>query len=76
VRVGIVDVGANTVRLLVAARDGDAVAVREERVQLGLGEEIERTGGSRRSKLEETRATAATRVRGPASSAARASRCS
>jgi exopolyphosphatase/pppGpp-phosphohydrolase len=45
VRVGIIDVGANTVRLLVAARDRDRVAaVREDRVQLGLGEEIEHTG--------------------------------
>lgn len=64
VRVGIVDVGANTVRLLVAGRDGDSlVAVREERVQLGLGEEIERTGGISDDKLEETALTAAARVR-------------
>jgi exopolyphosphatase / guanosine-5'-triphosphate,3'-diphosphate pyrophosphatase len=64
VRVGIVDVGANTVRLLVAARDGERiVAVREERVQLGLGEQIEQTGRISEEKLEETAATAATRVR-------------
>jgi exopolyphosphatase/guanosine-5'-triphosphate,3'-diphosphate pyrophosphatase len=64
VRVGIVDVGANTVRLLVAGRDGDSlVAVREERVQLGLGDEIERTGGISDEKLEETALTAAARVR-------------
>jgi exopolyphosphatase/guanosine-5'-triphosphate,3'-diphosphate pyrophosphatase len=64
VRVGIVDVGANTVRLLVAARDGErVVAVREERVQLGLGEQIEQTGRISEEKLEETAATAATRVR-------------
>jgi exopolyphosphatase / guanosine-5'-triphosphate,3'-diphosphate pyrophosphatase len=64
VRVGIVDVGANTVRLLVAARDGEHLAsVREERVQLGLGEEIEQTGQISEDKLEETAATAATRVR-------------
>jgi exopolyphosphatase / guanosine-5'-triphosphate,3'-diphosphate pyrophosphatase len=64
VRVGIVDVGANTVRLLVAARDGERlVAVREERVQLGLGEQIERAGRISEEKLEETAATAATRVR-------------
>jgi exopolyphosphatase/guanosine-5'-triphosphate,3'-diphosphate pyrophosphatase len=64
VRVGIVDVGANTVRLLVAARDGGRlVSVREERVQLGLGEEIERTGAISEEKLEETAATAANRVR-------------
>jgi exopolyphosphatase/guanosine-5'-triphosphate,3'-diphosphate pyrophosphatase len=64
VRVGIVDVGANTVRLLVAARDGDRIVpIREERAQLGLGEEIERTGRISEEKLEETALTAATRVR-------------
>jgi exopolyphosphatase / guanosine-5'-triphosphate,3'-diphosphate pyrophosphatase len=64
VRVGIVDVGANTVRLLVAARDGERlIAVREERAQLGLGEEIERTGEISEDKLEETALTAAARVR-------------
>lgn len=64
VRVGIVDVGANTVRLLVAARDGEKlVAVREERVRLGLGEQIEQTGRISEEKLDETAATAATRVR-------------
>jgi exopolyphosphatase / guanosine-5'-triphosphate,3'-diphosphate pyrophosphatase len=64
VRVGIVDVGANTVRLLVAARDGDTVAaVREERVQLGLGEQIERTGAISEEKLDEAALTAATCVR-------------
>jgi exopolyphosphatase / guanosine-5'-triphosphate,3'-diphosphate pyrophosphatase len=63
-RVGIVDVGANTLRLLVAAGDGDRVlSIREERVQLGLGEEIERTGEISDEKLEQTAATAATRVR-------------
>ena len=63
-RVGIVDVGANTVRLLVAARDGERlVPVREERVQLGLGEEVERTGELSEEKLEETALTAAARVR-------------
>jgi exopolyphosphatase / guanosine-5'-triphosphate,3'-diphosphate pyrophosphatase len=64
VRVGIVDVGANTVRLLVAADDGDRlVAVREERVQLGLGEEIERTGRISDDKLEQAALAAAARVR-------------
>jgi exopolyphosphatase / guanosine-5'-triphosphate,3'-diphosphate pyrophosphatase len=64
VRVGIVDVGANTVRLLVAARDGERlVAVREERVQLGLGEQIEQTGRISKEKLDEAAATAATCVR-------------
>src|SRR6185312_8691674 len=62
--VGIVDVGANTVRLLVAARDGERlVPVREERVPLGLGEEVERTGELSEEKLEETALTAAARVR-------------
>jgi exopolyphosphatase / guanosine-5'-triphosphate,3'-diphosphate pyrophosphatase len=62
--VGILDVGANTVRLLVAARDGEQlVAVREERVQLGLGEEIERHGRISDEKLDDTAATAATCVR-------------
>ena len=64
VRVGIVDVGANTVRLLIAAQDGRRlVSVREERVQLGLGDEIERTGRISDEKLEDTAATAASRVR-------------
>jgi exopolyphosphatase/guanosine-5'-triphosphate,3'-diphosphate pyrophosphatase len=64
VRVGIVDVGANTVRLLVAARDGERlVALREERVQLGLGEQIEQTGRISKEKLDETAATVATCVR-------------
>ena len=54
VRVGIVDVGANTLRLLVAAReDGRLVALREQRVQLGLGEE----------KLAEATAVARAHVR-------------
>jgi exopolyphosphatase / guanosine-5'-triphosphate,3'-diphosphate pyrophosphatase len=45
VRVAIVDVGANTLRLLVAVPDGRLVLpVHEEREQLGLGEEVERYG--------------------------------
>jgi exopolyphosphatase / guanosine-5'-triphosphate,3'-diphosphate pyrophosphatase len=64
VRVGIIDVGANTVRLLVAARDRDRVAaVREDRVQLGLGEEIEHTGSISEAKLAEAADTAAAHVR-------------
>ncbi len=44
-RVGVVDVGSNTVRLLVAsADDGLIVPVARGRVRLPLGEEIERTG--------------------------------
>jgi exopolyphosphatase/guanosine-5'-triphosphate,3'-diphosphate pyrophosphatase len=64
VRVGIIDVGANTVRLLVAARDGDRVlVVREDRVQLGLGDEIERTGAISPEKLGDAADTAADHVR-------------
>lgn len=59
VRVGIVDVGANTVRLLVAGRDGDRLAaLREERVQLGLGEQIEQSGRISEEKLAEAATTA------------------
>jgi exopolyphosphatase/guanosine-5'-triphosphate,3'-diphosphate pyrophosphatase len=65
VRVAIVDVGANTLRLLVATGDGGRVlSVREERVQLGLGEEIEATAGwIGAEKLDETAAVARTHVR-------------
>ena len=45
VRVAVVDVGANTLRLLVAVPDGRSVAtVHQEKAQLGLGEEVERYG--------------------------------
>jgi exopolyphosphatase/guanosine-5'-triphosphate,3'-diphosphate pyrophosphatase len=64
VRVGIVDVGANTVRLLVAAQARDRlVAVREDRVQLGLGDEIERRGRISQEKIHEAADTAAAHVR-------------
>jgi exopolyphosphatase / guanosine-5'-triphosphate,3'-diphosphate pyrophosphatase len=64
VRVGIVDVGANTLRLLVASsNDGTVDAVREERVQLGLGEEIERSGSVGPEKLEQAASTASDHVR-------------
>lgn len=44
-RVAIVDVGANTLRLLVAVSDGPGIQpVHVEREQLGLGEEVERCG--------------------------------
>jgi exopolyphosphatase/guanosine-5'-triphosphate,3'-diphosphate pyrophosphatase len=65
-RVGIVDVGANTLRLLVATRsaDGRLEALREERRQLGLGEEIVRTGGRiREQRLEDAAAVARAHVR-------------
>jgi exopolyphosphatase / guanosine-5'-triphosphate,3'-diphosphate pyrophosphatase len=55
VRVGIVDVGSNTVRLLVAARSGSRlVSVRERRSFLGLGEEVESYGWISDLKLRET----------------------
>lgn len=62
-RVGIIDVGSNTVRLLVATRgDRGVVPLREERAASGLGREIERTGaiskGKVRDAVELTRALA------------------
>lgn len=44
-KIGIVDVGSNTIRLLVARRQGgELVALREEREHLFLGEDVERDG--------------------------------
>ncbi len=44
-RVGVLDVGSNTIRLLVAIVErGEVVPVDEEKVKLPLGEEIERFG--------------------------------
>jgi len=55
VRVGVVDVGSNTVRLLVAARrSGTVEALDEDREFLQLGEEIERLGWISEGKLRET----------------------
>lgn len=55
VRVGIVDVGSNTVRLLVAAHSGARlVPVRERRAFLALGEEVESYGWVSDLKLRET----------------------
>lgn len=52
VQVGIVDVGSNTVRLLVARpRKGGVARVHEEREQLGLGEDVERLGRISAEKL-------------------------
>jgi exopolyphosphatase / guanosine-5'-triphosphate,3'-diphosphate pyrophosphatase len=58
-RVAVVDVGSNTVRLLVAERHaGRVVPMREGRKLLLLGKEIERSGGLSRRKLEEVRGCA------------------
>jgi exopolyphosphatase/guanosine-5'-triphosphate,3'-diphosphate pyrophosphatase len=55
--VGVVDVGANTARLLVAGSAPRGVArIAEARVALGLGAEIERRGAISRPKLRETAA--------------------
>jgi exopolyphosphatase / guanosine-5'-triphosphate,3'-diphosphate pyrophosphatase len=59
VRVGVVDVGANTLRLLVADGSGGSVErVREERWQVGLGDEIEARGLVSQAKLAEAAASA------------------
>lgn len=53
-RVAVVDVGSNSVRLLVAALAADGLeALREEKAVLLLGEEVERHGRIRTPKLEE-----------------------
>jgi exopolyphosphatase/guanosine-5'-triphosphate,3'-diphosphate pyrophosphatase len=45
VRVGVIDVGANTTRLLVAGESADGLTiVGRDRVQLGLGDDIEARG--------------------------------
>jgi exopolyphosphatase/guanosine-5'-triphosphate,3'-diphosphate pyrophosphatase len=62
-RVGIVDVGANTLRLLVASPGPRGVeAIRAERVHLGLGDEIERNGSIGETKLREAADAARMRV--------------
>lgn len=58
-KVGVVDVGSNTVRLLVASVSaGEVRSICEERVHLGLGEEIVRHGRIRRQKLDELKKVA------------------
>jgi len=45
VRVGVLDIGSNTIRLLVAdVEHGTVVPLDKEKVRLSLGEEIERYG--------------------------------
>ena len=58
--VAVVDVGANTVRMLVASRAG---AEDEERVHVGLGEEIERNGRLSEKSIERAADAATARVR-------------
>ena len=54
-RVGVIDVGANTMRLLVAAPEGSEVTtVHRERVELGLGEFVEQGGAIPRDRLQAT----------------------
>jgi len=59
-KVGIIDVGSNTVRLLAAQHGpgGAVYPIREERRQVGLGEAIERRGSISADKLDETARTA------------------
>ena len=58
-RVGVVDVGSNTVRLLVASDSGGGIVrEREERTYLRLGEQIVRRGALSGSKLEEAASVA------------------
>jgi len=58
-RAGIVDVGSNTMRLLVArARKGGVDGVHVERVPLGLGEDVEQFGRISLEKLEAAEAAA------------------
>jgi exopolyphosphatase/guanosine-5'-triphosphate,3'-diphosphate pyrophosphatase len=53
--VGVIDIGSNTARLLVASRGASSVeAVHEERALLALGDEIERRGRISDRKLAET----------------------
>jgi exopolyphosphatase/guanosine-5'-triphosphate,3'-diphosphate pyrophosphatase len=63
-RVAVVDVGANTLRLLVAVRDGHRIVpVHQEKEQLGLGEEVERYGYISAGKCAEAVAVAHAQVR-------------
>jgi exopolyphosphatase/guanosine-5'-triphosphate,3'-diphosphate pyrophosphatase len=59
-RIGVLDIGSNTIRLLVAeVEEGAVVPIDKARVRLSLGEEIERHGGVSETSI----ATAAKSVR-------------
>jgi exopolyphosphatase/pppGpp-phosphohydrolase len=64
-RVAVVDVGANTLRLLVAETDarGGFVPVREERRRTRLGEDVERAGRLTPAKIESSAEAARKEVR-------------
>src|SRR5256884_2042678 len=64
-RVAVVDVGANTLRMLVAETDarGGFVPIREERRRTGLGEDVERRGRVTREKIERSGEAARKEVR-------------
>jgi exopolyphosphatase/guanosine-5'-triphosphate,3'-diphosphate pyrophosphatase len=62
-RVAVIDIGANTARLLVAEPSACGLdRVAEERFPLGLGAEVEREGAISPGKLEEVEAAAARSV--------------
>ena len=64
VRVAILDVGANTLRLLVAGPSGGHVlALHQEREQLGLGQEVERYGYITEAKVARAAEVARAQVR-------------
>jgi exopolyphosphatase/pppGpp-phosphohydrolase len=57
--VGVIDVGSNSVRVLVATvQSGTLVALCEERVRLSLGDDVEQFGRISREKLRKTARTA------------------
>jgi exopolyphosphatase/guanosine-5'-triphosphate,3'-diphosphate pyrophosphatase len=64
VRVAVIDVGANTLRLLVAGADGERLEkVREERRRTMLGEDVERFGRLTDEKIERSAEAARKEVR-------------
>ena len=64
VRVAVVDVGANTLRLLVADGEGGSLEpVREERKRTARGEDVERLGYLSEEKIESSASAARKEVR-------------